>query len=181
MNALVTENALRDPYQPTYDHTQYSPLPWLIFGVAGVVLAVAAFVSPGPEWAYAGPTAVVVVLLIGLCFLSLRVVDEGDHLAARFGPIPVFRKRIAYKDIAAANASQISIIDGWGIHWVPLRGWTYNVWGFGCVQLRLNNGRTLRIGTDEPSELAEFLQARIGRCMSDDGTETGGVGGNMGA
>ncbi|MCA9259674.1 MAG: hypothetical protein KDA61_10765, partial [Planctomycetales bacterium] len=163
MHVHASQCPFPDSFQPSYDHTQHSPLPWLAFGITGACLVIAAFVATAPEWIYIGPICIVLVTLIGFCFSSLRVVDEADSLVARFGAIPLFRKRIAYSDIASAVATQICVIDGWGIHWTPLRGWTYNVWGFGCVLLQLNNGNKLRIGSDEPSELAAFLQKRIGR------------------
>jgi len=51
-------------------------------------------------------------------------------------------------------------IDGWGIHWIPWRGWTYNLWGFRCVRLK-HLGRTIRIGTDDPEGLRDYLADRV--------------------
>jgi hypothetical protein len=45
---------------------------------------------------------------------------------------------------------------------VPGRGWTYNLWGFDCVRLTFKNGRTVRVGTDDPIGLAAFLQPKLG-------------------
>ena len=63
----------------------------------------------------------------------------------------------------AAEPDRSNVIDGWGIHWVPGRGWTYNLWGFDCVRLTLAGGRTIRVGTDDPRSLAQFVQTRIAR------------------
>jgi len=101
-----------------------------------------------------------IIVLTAFSFRQLLVRDEGDVLALRFGPIPLFRKRIAYADIASAERDMTTVIDGWGIHWVPSRGWTYNLWGFDCVRVSLNNGRTIRIGTDDPEALARYLQKK---------------------
>ena len=77
----------------------------------------------------------------------------------RFGPLPLFRKRIPYRDIAAVEQGRSRWIDGWGIHFVPGRGWTYNLWGFDCAELRVG-GRRLRIGTDDAEGLVSFLRQR---------------------
>jgi hypothetical protein len=60
-------------------------------------------------------------------------------------------------DVAAARSSWI---DGWGIHYIPGRGMTYNLWGFDCVEIDMN-GRTVRVGTDDPEGLTDFLKGRI--------------------
>ncbi len=96
----------------------------------------------------------------GLMFGSLRVRDEGEWLALRYGPLPVFRKRILYADITAVEPGQTSIIDGWGIHYVIGRGCTYNLWGFGCVKLTLGT-KVIRVGSDDVNGLADFLCEKI--------------------
>ena len=48
--------------------------------------------------------------------------------------------------MTAVEAGRSSLIDGWGIHWIPGRGWTYNLWGFGCVVIQQGK-KTTRVGT----------------------------------
>ena len=57
-------------------------------------------------------------------------------------------------------ADRSRVLDGWGIHWLPVRGWIYNVSGFDCVAITTRRGR-LRVGTDDPGGLATFLQRKI--------------------
>ena len=45
----------------------------------------------------------------------------------------------------------------------PSGGWTWNLWGFDCVDVYLTRGRKLRIGTDDPIALAAFLQQLTAR------------------
>lgn len=144
-----------------YDHVQRAPLYWLLMipGIAVVIFAALKWNSPEAT------VFLLLGLLLGALALSfrwLRVCDEGDHLALRYGPLPIFRKRFRYADIAEAAVDRTSLVDGWGIHWVPGRGWTYNIWGCDCVQLTLTNGRTARVGTDDPAGLAAFLGTRMG-------------------
>jgi hypothetical protein len=161
MNNATAENTFALPHLPEYEHTQRAPLYWLMLlpGLGVMALAVVAAQDAGATFVMLLASAV--LLLTAYSFRQILVCDEGAMLAVRFGPIPLFRKRIAYADIASAERDRTSMIDGWGIHWVPVRGWTYNLWGFDCVRVTLHNGRTYRIGTDDPDALARFLQKKL--------------------
>jgi hypothetical protein len=102
----------------------------------------------------------VLLLLLGGSVRQLTVADEGDHLAIRFGPFPLFRKRIFYDDIREVEKGRTTLLDGWGIQWSPWGGWVWNISGYACVVIRLKRG-TLKVGTDDPDGLAEFLKERI--------------------
>ena len=129
---------------------------WLIL-LPGLALIAAGLYPVDPNAVVPLMLAGFAMVVIGLSFQWLRVVDEGDTLAVRYGPMPFFRKRVRYERITAAALDRTSFIDGWGIHWVPGRGWTYNLWGFDCVRLTLTDNRILRIGTDDSLGLQQFL------------------------
>ena len=97
---------------------------------------------------------------LGLCFGSLTVRDEGQWLAVRFGPLPVFGTRIAYSSITGVEAARSDALDGWGIHWILSRGVIYNVWGFDCVRIQMGK-RSVRVGTDDVEGLTSFLRTKI--------------------
>ena len=144
-----------------YSHTQRAPLHLIVFGVAGI-MGIAGWMA----WPNSTVTAILlgtslVVVLFACSFQRLTVIDEGDHLALRFGPLPLFSREIRYSDITAAEVGKTSWVDGWGIHYVFGRGWTYNLWGFDCVVLNLGR-RVLRIGTDDAENLNAFLHERCG-------------------
>ncbi len=105
--------------------------------------------------------------LCGLVFGSLTIRDEGDRLALRFGPLPVLRKTFRYADITGVEIGRTSVIDGWGIHFMPGRGWTYNLWGFACVKLTLGR-KIIRVGTDDAEGLAKVIREKIGISCSAD-------------
>ena len=65
----------------------------------------------------------------GLAFASLTASDEGEHLALRFGPLPLLRKTIRYAELPGIELGRTSHPDGWGIHYILGRGWTYNIFG----------------------------------------------------
>lgn len=144
-----------------YNHTQKAPVYLLLLAI-GMLMLVVAWQTPAAQPAWVGwmlPGLAVLFLFLGLSFAHLTVEDEGDHLLVRFGPLPVFRKRIAYDEIKSVQRSRSRLVDGWGIHYIPGRGWTYNLWGFDCVELRVD-GRVVRVGSDDAEGLAEFLQRK---------------------
>lgn len=148
---------------PEYDHVQRSPMGWMLAIPGLCFLLGAPFVSPR-EAALTFVFTGGVLVVVGLAFQRLHTYDEGGALAVRFGPLPLFRTRILYRDMASASPDRTRLIDGIGIHYVLGRGWTYNIWGFGCVKVTLRNGKAIRIGTDEPHELASFLNSKLESC-----------------
>jgi hypothetical protein len=144
----------------TYHHTQRAPLCWCVYLIAVVML--------GSAWALRQELVAFAVLAIsalpaiifGAAFHHLTVADEGNQLAVYFGPLPLFQKRIRYEDIRGVEIGRTTVLDGWGIHWSLRGGWVWNIWGRDCVVIRLQQG-VLRVGTDDPQGLAEFLRKRI--------------------
>jgi hypothetical protein len=144
-----------------YERTQRAPLHYILWAVGAALLIGAWHARAEPVAVIVLVAAAVAMLLAALMFGSLTVRDEGDCLALRYGPLPVFRKRIRYADITDVEPSRTSLIDGWGIHCIPGRGMTYNLWGFGCVKLSLGR-KVIRVGSDDVDNLAEFLRGKVG-------------------
>ncbi len=144
-----------------YEHTQRSPLYLVVYLAAGAMAAGAWASRMDTPIAFTLLGVAAIMVLLGESFRHLRVRDEGEHLAVRFGPIPLFFKRIRYADITDVEPDRSKIIDGWGIHYTLGRGWTFNLWGFDCVKLTLGR-KVIRVGTDDVENLTEFLRSRIG-------------------
>lgn len=102
-----------------------------------------------------------IFIFLGSCFQHMTVRDEGAQLLIVYGPVPLFRKRIDYTQITSVEASRSAMIDGFGIHYVPGRGWTYNLWGFSCAELHLGK-RIIRVGSDDVDGLVRFLRQAMG-------------------
>jgi hypothetical protein len=150
----------------SYHHTQFGKL-WILLLLLAVSQALI-----GLQMVVAGREegAGVVLLITGTalflaaqCFVALTVSDRGDHLVVQFGPVPLFRKRIPYAEMLSVEPSRSTLLEGWGIHLVPGRGWTWNVWGRDCVDVNLVEGNRARIGTDDQAQLLAFLRARLGQ------------------
>jgi len=149
---------------PQYDHTQRGKLHDVLHLSALAVAAICLINIPAAgariaTWCVIGTTAV--IEFFAFTCITLRVYDDQDCLKLEFGPLPLLKNRIAYEEIVAAKPARSKIIDGWGIHYIPGRGWTYNVWGFDCVELSMIDSKLIRVGTDDADGLNAFLQAKI--------------------
>jgi hypothetical protein len=142
-----------------YKHVQTGHLDTILLAVVFVVLGAALLLHANSVVFYVMVATAAMVFFFSLCFGRLTVSDDGDSLLVRFGPIPIFQKRILYTDVTDAQQARSKIIDGWGVHYVPIRGWTYNLWGFDCVELQVA-GKRIRIGTDDPVELLAFIKQK---------------------
>jgi hypothetical protein len=147
---------------PTYSHTQQSPLCLIFFGSAIWLFVLAWIAGDQPTETPMLVVGGMLMTLIGLAFHHLTVEDEGDRLAIRFGPLPLFRTSIRYSDIRKVEVGRTLLLDGWGIHWSLRGGWVWNLWGRDCVVVHRSKG-TLRVGTDDVAGLARFLEERIAR------------------
>ena len=116
-----------------YSHTQKAPLHFVFYLAVIWLLVLAWLCRDQPATAWGAAAGAAVLLAVACMFMHLTVRDEGQWLVIRYGPLPVFGRRIRYADISAVEASRSSLIDGWGIHYIPGRGCTYNLWGFGCA------------------------------------------------
>ncbi len=144
-----------------YRHTQTGTLLIWVLGLSiGACLLLGKSVSQpavGPL-AITGFTAAVLALCLFL-FYSLTVEIDAEHLVFWFGP-GLIRKRIGLNQIAACRVVRNRFWHGWGIHRYG-NGWLYNVSGFDAVELTLQSGKQLRVGTDDPHQLHEAVSQVI--------------------
>ncbi len=147
-----------------YDHVQRGRFHLLL-------LALATLCALGGYWLgdrEAGAPRLILVVTAGamgfvaFCIRWLRVRDLGDTLLVHFGPIPLLRRRVDYRRITTVERGRSLLLEGWGVHYLPGRGWTWNLWGRDTVVVHLGVS-TLRIGTDDPEGLLEFLRQRVNR------------------
>ena len=146
---------------PQYEHTQEGPVHLIGYGLAAIFIGIAWF-SSSRGMPYVGMLALAgLMIFLALCFQRLTVRDEGEWLAIRYGPLPLFWRRIPYASMTAAEAARSDWLDGGGIHYIPGRGWIYNLWGRDCVKLQLGN-KKVRIGTNDVEGLLRFIKTRVG-------------------
>lgn len=90
----------------------------------------------------------------------LRIELDAQRLEWQFGYLGWPRWSVELADITAVEIVRTGWLDGWGIR-RGREGWLYNAGGFTALRIRVRDGRTIRLGTDEPERLASFLQARL--------------------
>ena len=143
-----------------YIHTQKAPLCLLLYLATALMFTLALLTrSEAPHVTIILGVSGVLMAVLSASFHHLTVADMGDRLAIRFGPLPLFRRSVRYEEIESVAVSRTTILDGWGIHYSLRRGWVWNLWGRGCVEVKLRKGK-LWIGTDDAAGLAEFLKER---------------------
>ncbi len=142
-----------------YEHTQHGKLHHIYWGFTAAALVAFWFARGFPDIAVWCLILAATGMLISFVFSNLTVRDGGDRLLLRFGPLPLLRKGIRYADITGVERGRTNWADGWGIHYVPRRGWTFNIWGYDCVKLTLGC-KVIRVGSDDVDRLVEFLSKK---------------------
>lgn len=145
--------------RPLYEHTQAGwpiRIAFVATSVLFLVMTLLPELSRTPTPVGVLVAGAVFTALLGWTWGSLTVRIEDGELRVRFGPgWP--RKTVRLADIAAVEVTRTTFMEGWGVHRTR-RGWLYNVSGFDAVLLRLANGRSMMIGTDEPRRLKTAIE-----------------------
>ena len=97
----------------------------------------------------------IVMLILLALFSTLTVRVGGGVITVQFG-VGVIRKRIQLSDVETYAKVRNPWYYGLGIRYTP-RGWLYNIYGLSAIELLTRNGKTCRIGTDDPEGLAQAL------------------------
>lgn len=144
-----------------YRHTQIA---WtLIVLVAAVVLAELAIVTFGApqgtlSLALSGAVVAVAVVMLALfSTLTVMVDDRAVRLWFGFGSL---RREVMLADVTAARRVRNHWYAGWGVRVIP-GGRLYNVGGLDAVELEMDTGRVVRVGTDQPDALLAVVTAAL--------------------
>jgi hypothetical protein len=135
-----------------YSHTQRGYLlSGSLVGAALIVMALSLRIG----WNAANILVEIVLVAMAFLFYSMTVEISGDILFIRFGP-GLIRKQIPLSGIRDVRIVRNPWYYGWGIHVTP-QGWLYNVSGLAALEIELESGKCLRIGTDDPRGLQEAI------------------------
>ena len=143
-----------------YRHTQSG---WIMVGTCGAILLLFACLplpSRAPHQLLLLATTLLVAVVVML-FGALTVEVDDTTIRLRFG-VGLIRKTFSLADVASCRPVRNPGWWGWGIRLIP-GGWLYNVSGLDAVELVLKNGKTFRIGTDEPQVLKDFIQVKLNK------------------
>ncbi|MBU2575321.1 MAG: hypothetical protein KKH28_14730 [Elusimicrobia bacterium] len=139
-----------------YKHTQKSDL--MVF-TSMLMLGGAAAASYFLKQSLVFYPFAIAALFVYFGFKDLTVEVDEVSVRFRFG-VGWFKKAFRFQDVESARAVRNSWLCGWGIHYIG-KGWLYNVSGLDAVELKLKNGKTARIGTDEPHLLETEIRRRL--------------------
>jgi hypothetical protein len=103
-----------------------------------------------------------VTLIIGaLLFYNLTIEVDREYIRFKMG-IGLIRRKYKLSDISYCKPLEKMFVCGWGIR-LLLKGTLYNVSGFKAIELGFKNKtRIVRIGTDVPQEIAEYVNKLMG-------------------
>ena len=94
-----------------------------------------------------------------LAFSTLTVSVTAEAVVCSFGP-GIIRRRLNLANVKAVEAVRNRWSHGWGIRLTP-HGWPWSVSGLRAIEVELEDGRSFRIGSDEPEALANAIRSRI--------------------
>jgi hypothetical protein len=137
----------------TYRHTQVG---WQVYLVTIPVALVLMFglVTRDPQ---VFVVMVAILAAVFVCFGWLTIDINARRMLIKFG-IGLVRRTLSLDTIRGFAPVRNPWYYGWGIRFTP-HGILYNVSGFQAVEILLDDGRRVRVGTDEPDALVGALQA----------------------
>jgi hypothetical protein len=105
------------------------------------------------------PITVVVFIAIAICLYLFHsfTIEINDKDLTFFFAHNFWKKKISIREIGRVETVTNLWYYGWGIHLTP-NGWLYNVSGLKAVEIQKTDGKTLRIGSDEPEKVKEILE-----------------------
>lgn len=144
-----------------YRHTQVGWTIVVLVGAAVVLeVVVAALLASQSTFALALSGAVAAVLAVVLALFSTLTVTVDDVAVRLAFGFEVLRREVRLDEVVAARRVRNSWVSGWGVRVIP-RGRLYNVGGLDAVELELDSGRVVRVGTDEPDALLVAVQRAL--------------------
>lgn len=127
-----------------------------MFLLVALVGAFAAVMAAGVAVTMILAAIIVLLLLVGWLFGSLTVAIGGGIINWWFGP-GFWKKGVSVADVTSAEAVRNQWWWGWGIRYYG-KGWLYNVSGLDAVEITLETGKRIRLGTDEPEALVAAIR-----------------------
>jgi hypothetical protein len=134
-----------------YRHTQVG---WQVYGLLIPLTLVIIFGLLSPDAAVLG-ALLAAFAFVFVVFGWLTVDIDTQRLRIAFG-LGLIRRTISLRTIQAFAPVRNRWYYGWGIRLTP-NGILYNVSGLSAVEVLLDDGRRVRVGTDEPDALVGAL------------------------
>lgn len=137
----------------SYRHTQVG---WQVYGIT-IPLTLALLYGLRLQDAQVFGLVIAIVAAAFALFGWLTVEIDVRRVLITFG-IGLIKRSIPLDTIRGFAPVRNPWYYGWGLRFTP-HGLLYNVSGFQAVEILLDDGRRVRVGTDEPDGLVRALQA----------------------
>lgn len=138
-----------------YRHVQRADYILIGLGVVAAIVCLAQINSGAvPPWAVG--IFVGGFVLLAVMFHSLTIEVDEDTISWHFGP-GFWRRAVALNEVADCELAQHPLWWGFGIRALAT-GWLYRVSGLLAVELELESGSTIVLGTDEPNFLKSAIE-----------------------
>ena len=141
-----------------YKHTQIGYFLLIVYSIAILFVSYLNIMTNFNPFALA--SLIIVLMALGI-FTRLTVTVDDQMIKVQFG-LRIIRKAFRLNEIEAYRVVKNPWYYGWGIRFTP-RGWLFNVSGFSAIELQMKNGKTYRIGTDDPDNLAAALDGVLNK------------------
>ena len=141
-----------------YKHTQIGYFLLIVYSIAILFVGHLNIMTNFNPFALA--SLIIVLIALGI-FTRLTVTVDDQMIKVQFG-LRVIRKAFRLNEIEVYRVVKNPWYYGWGIRFTP-RGWLFNVSGFSAIELQMKNGKTYRIGTDDPDNLAAALDGVLNK------------------
>jgi len=156
----------------TKKFTQFGTFTVIIMSVLLIVFAIL-FINHGfsaESETYLYAILVFTSLTCLLLFYKLTIIVDNEAISFKLG-IGLLGKSYEISEIKSCRPVKNLWIYGVGIHKLP-NGWLYNVSGLKAIELRFKDStRVVRIGTDNPNEIAGVITDLIGAESGNDTPE----------
>ncbi len=139
-----------------YKHTQVGYIHVSVLSTAIMIMILSEFAVKPNKYTLI-TVAFCTAMLLMFSKLTVRVGD--GMIEARFG-VGIYSKRIRLADIENYAKVRNPWYYGLGIRFTP-RGWLYNVYGLSAIELLMKDGKTCRIGTNDPDGLAQAIRRAL--------------------
>jgi len=132
--------------------------------VQQIVLGIPIGTSPPPDsavWLMWGMLGIVGPGIVWLLRLTIEV--RTDEVVVRYRPLLVKRFRMSeIESVEAVTYRPMRDWLGWGIRWLPWKGWAYTISGDRGVVLRFRDGGRVLIGARDPEGVAGVIASVLG-------------------
>lgn len=138
-----------------YKNTQLGLAMLSVLGLVLLLLIFASISKPNEPIVF----AFLIVGVVAILFSTLTIKVKEGKVKWFFGP-RFWKKSLEISQIESAKVIRTKWYYGLGIRLIPT-GWLYNVSGLTAVELKLKDGKTVSLGTNDPDNLLKVIKQSI--------------------